>query len=158
VRKKVFEIKYGDTDSLYLSCPKHYFQDCDAAYKNGILSQETYWTEMVKITMQIMDKLRNEVNTFLKAKSKLNYLKMAYEEVLFPVFFTGKKKYFGIPHEKVINFAPKELFIKGIDVVKQGQSELFRTIGDRIIRATMQINNNRTVHQIVEDVLRDVCH
>ena len=46
---------------------------------------------MVKITMVIMEKLRNEVNTFLRLKTRLDYLKMAYEEVLFPIVFTGKK-------------------------------------------------------------------
>ena len=52
---------------------------------------------MVKITMEIMEKLRNEVNNFLRLKIRSDYLKIAYEEVLFPVVFTGKKKYFGIP-------------------------------------------------------------
>ncbi|PKK55951.1 hypothetical protein RhiirC2_801093 [Rhizophagus irregularis] len=44
---------------------------------------------------------------------------MAYEEALFPVAFTGKKKYFGIDHEKTPNFEPREPFIRGIDTVKQ---------------------------------------
>ncbi|RHZ54545.1 hypothetical protein Glove_426g53 [Diversispora epigaea] len=133
VLKKGYEIQYGDTDSLYLTCPKDYYKNCDLAYENNSISTLEYWTEMVKITMGVMEKLRNKVNTYLKIKSRSIYLKMAYEEVLFPVIFTGKKKYFGIPHVDVPNFKPKKLFIKEIDTVKQGQSKLFITISERIM-------------------------
>ena len=109
VKKKGFEIKYGDTDSLYLKAPDSYYKNCDLAYDNGIgISKLEYWTEMVNITMDVMKKLRDDVNKYLRLKSRSMYLKMAYEEVLFPVVFTGKKKYFGIPHVGVPNFEPKK--------------------------------------------------
>ncbi|CAI2176503.1 14993_t:CDS:2 [Funneliformis geosporum] len=76
----------------------------------GVISKQEYWTEMVKITMGIMKKLRNEINNFLRLKTRSDYLKIAYEEVLFLVVFTRKKKYFGIPHEVNSNFKP-ELFL-----------------------------------------------
>ncbi|CAI2180106.1 9006_t:CDS:2 [Funneliformis geosporum] len=53
---------------------------------------------------------------------------MAYEEVLFPVVFTGKKMYFGIPYKDILNFKPKE---------------------------AMDINNDRSLYDIAKDVLRD---
>jgi DNA polymerase elongation subunit (family B) len=157
VKKKGFRIKYGDTDSLYLTCPDSYYEKCDLTYDagKGIISKLEYWAEMVKITMEIMGKLCNEVNNFLRLKTRSDYLKMAYEEVLFPVVFTGKKKYFGIPHEDTPNFKPGELFIRGIDTVKQGKSQVFKTIGDRIMWRAIDINNDRSLHEIVEDVLRD---
>ncbi|PKY43459.1 DNA/RNA polymerase [Rhizophagus irregularis] len=157
VRKKGFKIKYGDTDSLYLVAPDSYYDQCDLAYNGGkgTISKLDYWTEMVKITMDVMGKLRNAVNTYLKIKSRSSYLQMAYEEVLFPVCFTGKKKYFGVAHEKVVNFKPKNLFIRGVDTVKQGKSQLFKTIGERIMWKAMDINNDRSLHEIVEDVLRE---
>jgi hypothetical protein len=65
---------------------------------------------MVKISMVKMEKLCDEVNVFLKEDNGSPYLKMAYEEVLFPVVFTGKKKYYGIPHRRQPNFNNK-LFI-----------------------------------------------
>ena len=105
--------------------------------------------------MGIMKKLRNEVNNFLRLKTRSDYLKMAYEEVLFPVVFTGKKKYFGIPYEDIANFKPKEFFIRGIDTVKQGKSQVFKTIGDWIMQGAMDINNDRSLHDIAKDVLRD---
>ena len=101
-----------------------------------------------------MNKFRNKVNAYLRIKNDTSYLKMAYEEVLFPVCFTGKKKYFGIWHEEVVNFKPKSLFTKGIDTVKQGQSQLFKFIGEKIMWKAMDINNTRSIHKIVEDTLR----
>src|SRR5256885_9257696 len=97
---------------------------------------------MVKITIVVMEKLRNEVNSLFRLKTRSDYLKMAYEEVLFPVMFTEKKKYFGIPHKDTSNFKLKELFIRGIDTVKQGKFQVFRTIGNRIMWGAMDINNN----------------
>ena len=115
VRSKGFGIKYGDTDSLYLTCPENNYEKCDRAYNNGegAISKQEYWEEMVKITMSVMENLRTEVNTFLKLKSRSSFLKMAYEEVLFPVVFTGKKKYFGVEHKDVPNFESPKLFKKG---------------------------------------------
>src|SRR5437773_623573 len=110
---------------------------------------------MVKITMDVMKKLRDQINAYLRIKNGTSYLKMAYEEVLFPVCFTGKKKYFGISHEDVINFRPNNLFKRGIDIVKQGNSELFRFIGEKIMWEAIGINNTRSIHKIVEDTLQD---
>src|SRR6266542_4671617 len=110
---------------------------------------------MVKITIIVIEKLRNEVNIFLRLKTRSDYLKMAYEEVLFSVVFTGKKKYFGIPHEDVVNFSLKKPFIRGIDTVKQSKSQLFKIIGKRIMNEVRDVNNERSLHEIVEDVLRN---
>ncbi|CAI2199599.1 14774_t:CDS:2, partial [Funneliformis geosporum] len=41
----------------------------------------------------------------------------------------------------------------GIDTVKQGNSELFRFIGEKIIWEAMGINNTRSIHKIIEDAL-----
>ncbi|POG82468.1 hypothetical protein GLOIN_2v1761861 [Rhizophagus irregularis DAOM 181602=DAOM 197198] len=130
VEKKGFGIKYGDTDSLYLTCPDKYFEKCDEAFSRKELSKEAI-------------------------KSGTSYLKMAYEEVLFPVCFTGKKKYFGVGHEVVVNFKLKNLFMKGIETVKQGKSQLLKFIGEKIMREGMDINNTRSIHDIVEDTLRE---
>ncbi|CAI2189691.1 17189_t:CDS:2, partial [Funneliformis geosporum] len=132
VTKKGFGIKYGDTDSLYLTCPEKYYKKCDEAFSRKELSKEAYWTEMVEITMN-----------------------MAYEEVLFPVCFTGKKKYFSVSHEEVVNSRLDNLFMRGIDTMKQGNSELFRFIREKIMWEAMGINNTHSIHEIVEDVLRD---
>ncbi|CAI2191846.1 5728_t:CDS:2, partial [Funneliformis geosporum] len=96
VESKGFQKKYGDTDSLYIVCSEECFQECDEEYDSGIgFSKEEYWKN-----------------------NGLSYLEMAYEEVLFSVVFTGKKKYYGIPHESKLNFNKKP-FIRGVEIVKR---------------------------------------
>lgn len=149
-----FCIKYGDTDSLYLVCPEQSFVDCNNDYVNGRINKEEWFSAQVRISMRVMRTIQREVNEMLIKDNGSTYLKMAYEEVIFPGVFTGKKKYYGIPHVNEVNFKAK-LFIRGIDVVKQGQSGLAKTIGYRIMMASVDINNTRTLHEIVEDTLRD---
>ncbi|CAI2196431.1 687_t:CDS:2, partial [Funneliformis geosporum] len=155
VTKKGFGIKYGDTDSLYLTCPDKYYEKCDEAFFRKDLSTEVYWTEMVNITMIVMKSLRDQVNAYLEIKNGTFYLKMAYKEVLFPICFAGKKKYFGISHEDVINFRPNDLFMREINTVKQGNSELFRFIKEKIMWEAMGINNICSIRKIIEDALWD---
>lgn len=155
VLAKGFRIKYGDTDSLYVSPPEAVFAEADRRYALGELSKEEYWTAMVEITMAELNTLRDEVNAHLKADNGTGHLKMAYEEVLYPVVFTGKKKYFGIAHVNVPNFRPKKLFIRGIDVVKQGQTELAKKIGYRIMWEAVALANAKDLISIVEEVLRE---
>lgn len=155
-----FHVGPGDlvvhnTDSLYLQAPEIVFADCDAEYAAGRLTREEYWSAQVRITIRALNQIRDEVNAMLRRDNGTGYLKMAYEEVLFPALFTGKKKYIGIPHLNEVNFRPKKLFVRGIEVVKQGQPGLAREIGYRIMWACMALDNDRSVGRIVEDVLRD---
>ncbi|CAG8746107.1 10504_t:CDS:1, partial [Funneliformis mosseae] len=69
-------------------------------------------------------RLRDEVNDFLRNDNRSSYLKMTYEKVLFLVVFTGKKKYYGIPHTSKSNFNNK-LFIRGVEIVKRGSQAFF---------------------------------
>ncbi|CAG8564252.1 11880_t:CDS:2 [Cetraspora pellucida] len=62
IKNKRFGIKYGDTDFLYLVCSKECFQECDEAYNNGKISKEEYWSRMVKISMEEIEKLRDEID------------------------------------------------------------------------------------------------
>lgn len=155
VIKQGFRIKYGDTDSLYVCAPARYFKEADRRYAFGVTSREEYWTEMVRITMEALDSLRDKVNAHLCADNGTKHLKMAYEEVIFPGAFTGKKKYFGIAHVNVPNFRPKKLFIKGIDVVKLGQTELAKKIGYRIMWEAVSLTNAEDLQTIVEVVLKE---
>jgi len=62
---------------------------------------------MVKIFIEEIEKLHDGVNEFFRKDNRSSYFKIAYKEVLFPVVFTGKKKYYGIPHETKSNFNNK---------------------------------------------------
>ncbi|CAG8661960.1 15910_t:CDS:1, partial [Funneliformis mosseae] len=81
---------------------------------------------------------------------------MAYEKVLFPVVFTGKKKYYGISHTNKPNFNNK-LFIQGVEIVKRRQSKHFCEVGKKVMDESMRLDNDntRTLHRIVEDVLKE---
>ena len=59
VIKKGFGIKYGNTNSLYLTYLDKYYEKCDEVFFRKELSKEAYWTKIVKITMNVMKKLRN---------------------------------------------------------------------------------------------------
>ncbi|CAI2189496.1 12734_t:CDS:2, partial [Funneliformis geosporum] len=121
VKNKRFGIKY-----------KECFQEYDEAYDNGNgISKEKYWSRIVQISMKEIGILCDEVNTFLREDNGSSYLKIAYKEVLFPVVFTGKKKYYSIRHESKPNFN-KELFIRGVEIV----------------------DNSCTLHQIIKNILR----
>jgi len=159
-RSHHFHVGPGDlvvhnTDSLYLGAPNGYFRECDIDHAEGRTTREEWYAAMVRITMRALNQIRDEVNAFLRTDNGTAYLKMAYEEVLYPADFTGKKKYFGIPHLDEVNFHPKKLFIRGIDVVKQGQPEYAREIGYRIMWRCMDIEDPRPVRRNVEDILRD---
>jgi hypothetical protein len=155
VAENGFHVKYGDTDSLYLVCPERYFVDVHADFIAGKLTREEHWTAMVRITMRVLNSFRVEVNAKLAADNGTKYLNMAYEEVLYPVVFTGKKKYFGIPHMHVPNFYPKKLFVKGLDILKQGVSGLAVEVGTRVMWATMRVDNRKSLHDIVTDTVHE---
>ncbi|CAI2189736.1 15915_t:CDS:2, partial [Funneliformis geosporum] len=95
VGSKKFSVKYGDTDSLYLVCPEECFQKCDETYNNGngILKEE-YWSRIVNISMEVIERLRDEVNDFLRNDNRSSYLKMAYEKVLFLIVKRRQSKHF----------------------------------------------------------------
>ena len=96
-----------NTDFLYLVCSEESFQEYDEAYNNGRILKEEYWSQMVKIFIEEIEKLHDGVNEFFRKDNRSSYFKIAYKEVLFPVVFTGKKKYYGIPHETKSNFNNK---------------------------------------------------
>lgn len=174
VQKKNFGVKYGDTDSLYLTCPPSIYDKANAEYRKVVASLGTddkiakdkaykeLCKEKVRLTMDAMGVLRDEVNEYLYQDNGSKFLKMAYEEVLYPVVFTGKKKYFGIAHVNEPNFDisdPSKIFVRGIDAfIKQGQTQLARTICTRCLWAATRLRRpeerNETLRAMVERILR----
>ena len=110
---------------------------------------------MVEVTISELSQFRDKVNDYLRADNGTSHLRVAYEEALFPSEFCGKKKYFGVAHINVPNFRPKKLFIRGIDIIKQGQTDFAKEIGRRIMWPAMSIDNTRNILQITEEVLSE---
>lgn len=144
-----------NTDSLYLTCPNEYFRDCDIKYINNEISKEMYFTAMVKITLRIMVKIEKEINDFLEKETGSTFLKMENEGCTYPCLFLGKKKYYGIKHLSEVNFRPKNLFIKGIEIIKKGKSQIEKKIGKTIMNESVDINNEKKIIDIVKDILKD---
>jgi DNA polymerase elongation subunit (family B) len=149
VRNKQCNVYYGDTDSLYLSVPESTFTEIDKLYYTNRISKLEYWTQQVELTFKVINDIQNGVNKAFIEDNKTSFLSMAYEEVLFPVVFTAKKKYFGIAHENIANFKPKDLFIRGIEVKKRGVSELLKKIFTEIMWDCCNINNLFTIMELV---------
>lgn len=126
-----------------------------ATYDTAEKLKTRYWAELVQIAMDDMTGIRNHVNDTLAELNGTRYLNMAYEEVIFPGGLLGKKNYFGIPHEGLINFRPRKLFVRGGAATKRDASGIVRAISDRIMWAAMALFEDRDLTTITLDVLRD---
>jgi DNA polymerase elongation subunit (family B) len=142
-----------NTDSLYVAPPAAAFLRADEAYARAVLDREAYWGAMVRTAMEEMGALRRGVNAHIAADNGTERLRMAYEEVLFPTVFAGKKKYYGVAHVTQPNFRPKELMVKGLAVVQRGVSPLARVVATRIMERSMALDNAQGLLDIVHGAL-----
>lgn len=144
-----------NTDSLYFTFHDDQFMDIHKQYFLSNcevrLNKEEYCTNLVKQTFTLVKDMSVKVNEFLKSDNGTRYLKMAYEEVLYPVVFLSRKKYYGIAHEKIVNFKPKKIFIRGLEVKKRGVSEILRIVCLETMWQSMDIYNYKTLREMVMD-------
>lgn len=145
-----------NTDSLYISCPESYYLDIDKEYYTNQINKEEYNTKLVTTTFKAIEDIKVKVNDYLYQDNGTKYLKMSYEEVLYPLAFLSKKKYFGIPHETIPNFKPKDLFIRGLEVKKRGVSELLKIICMDLMWKSMDLNNTKTLRELVNDKIKEI--
>lgn len=151
-----YRIKYGDTDSLYIVPPDSVFKDVDRLYKKKKITKLEYWTQMVELTMKDLNTFKDEVNNMLKLDNGTVYLKMAYEEVLFPFVSLAKKIYYGIAHEEIVNFTPKKLFIRGMAPIKRGVPDFIKKLDMEIMWESVSINNTKTLRELTENKLKEI--
>ena len=156
VTKNGYKVKYGDTDSLYIIPPDSVFTEVDELYKKKKITKMEYWTKMVELTMKDLATFKDKVNNMLFEDNGTKFLNMAYEEVLFPVAFLAKKMYFGIPHENIVNFKPKKLFMRGVAVVKRGVPDYIKILDHEIMWEAMSVDNVLSMHDIVVTKLHGV--
>jgi hypothetical protein len=109
---------------------------------------------MVNISLRVIARFEKEINNYLEQDNGTKYLKMENEGCTYPCVFLGKKKYFGIKHIIGVNFDNK-LFIKGIEVIKQGKSGIEKKIGTMIMKQVVNIYNDKKMIDIVKDILKD---
>ncbi len=145
-----------NTDSIYLSMPEKVFDEDDRQYYTGQMPKLDYWTKLVELTFSAIKPINQEVNEMFYQNNGTRFLSMAYEEVLFPVAFTAKKKYFGIPHENIANFKPKDLFIRGLEVKKRGVSEILRKIFMEIMWTCVSPENLFDLLELVQSKIDEI--
>ena len=156
VLEKQCSVYYGDTDSLYIGMPEHHFRELDILYYSGQISKKQYWERMVTITFVEIQKLKDEVNAMFLADNGTKFLKMAYEEVLFPVLFTAKKKYVGIEHMSIPNFDEPKLFVRGLALKTRGVSDMLRKTCKEMLMRMLSVDNILTVLEVVEDTIKQI--
>lgn len=145
-----------NTDSIYLSMPDSNFDDLDKLYYGGEIAKMDYMEKVVLKSFQVIVSVNKTVNDFLINRSKGKFLKMAYEEFLYPTGMFGKKKYDGVDHIGVFNKYPKKYFIKGLDLVKKGVSKLLVDASMTVISRSLAYDNTDTLLTIVESVIENI--
>jgi len=148
------QVLYGDTDSAYVRCDEKIYLDSMALYYTNKITKLELWNIMVNETIPEIERLKKLVNLTLYNNNGTSFLVVAYEEVLFAVLLCGKKKYVGIPHEKCANFLSYKMFIRGLEMVKKGVPEILKKLCNDIINSIGDVNEIRSIRQIVYDTVR----
>ena len=170
VKKWFFGVQYGDTDSCYAHLPQFYYVDLHIKYELSLkmaTDRMNYWRELIARTFKVLPRYLFKINYALQLFTGCDFLKMAYEEVLWPYALFAKKKYCGIPHESKIQLPCIDvdsnvddfktvLFIKGLEMKKRGCSEFEQIISWEVLYGFFHIKNNRPLHRIVEDTLHEL--
>ena len=146
----VGSLNVSNTDSLYIATPNKHCLKLDIDYYTLKINKLAYWNELIRITFREIKIINKIVNDMLIADNGTTFLRMAYEEALFPVAFLAKKIYYGIPHVSLPNFKPKKLFIRGLKVKKRGVSDMLKKICMGIMWNSVNIENVYTLRELVE--------
>ena len=148
--------QYGDTDSIYLGMPHEKFLEIDRKYYSGKMPKLDYWEGLVNITFKEIKPVQDMVNEWFFKDNGTRFLKMAYEEALFPVAFLAKKKYYGIPHISTPNFNFKHMFVRGLEVKKRGVSQFLRDICNGIMNKSVSPENTDSLMELVHTTIRTI--
>lgn len=149
-------VYYGDTDSIYLSVPDADFESIDRAYYSGQIAKMAYWTALVEQTWVSIVPINEHVNAMFIKLTGTRYMNMAYEEVLFPVFFISKKKYFAVEHKKIVNFWAYHLFSRGLEINKRNASALSMITFGELMWELMSADLLATPLELVRSKIRDI--
>jgi DNA polymerase elongation subunit (family B) len=179
-------IYYGDTDSVYISMPRDAFKKYDRAYYSqmglwayvlvdetwewlpiseianrehhsvGPLCKKAYFECLVTESFRQIKKINKAVNDALEADNGTKFLNMAFEEFLYPAAFFSKKKYCGIAHEGTFNPNPKKIFVRGLEYVKKGVSQMLKDLSVDILWKVLSVDNIEPLFKIVEDKIEEI--
>jgi DNA polymerase elongation subunit (family B) len=149
-------VYYGDTDSLYISMPRVDLEPFDKMYYSDQMTKREYYKALVEQSFLSIAKIKDAVNKYLEKDNGTKFLNMAFEEFLFPGAFFSKKKYCGIAHEGDFNEFPKHIFVRGLEYVKKGVSQILVDISLDILWKALSIENIEPLMDIVENKISEV--
>lgn len=122
----------------------------------GPLSKAGYYESLVMESFRQIKTVNKAVNDALEADNGTKFLVMAFEEFLFPAAFFSKKKYCGIAHEGSFNAYPKKIFVRGLEYVKKGVSQMLKDISLDILWRTFDRDNLDSIFTIVERKIEEI--
>ena len=146
---------YGDTDSVYISIADKYFALVDKMYFGGIINKTQYCKMLVEITFEISTNILEVINNWYFVEYGTRHTKMAYEEVLFPVFFLAKKIYFAVEHMNSINFDVSygHMFKRGLGVTKRGVSQFLIDCVKNVMVSVADIHQTKSMISLILEEL-----
>jgi DNA polymerase elongation subunit (family B) len=167
---------YGDTDSIYIAKEQTYFQDeldkrnsAQGDMRELIAAHYAYGEAVITKSIAEMKRIRDVINDILAKRHGCPYLRVAYEEVMYPAYFTSKKRYCGLAHVdapvlnlRLANLSVKKLkkvvVIKGLDIIKQGHAQLTIETGRRLLAELMDPFSYSNLMRTppVDTVLREI--
>lgn len=149
-------IHYGDTDSIYMSLSGDVYDSVDRKYYSGGMSKIQYWTEIVNLSFKFNNIYGNDINGWIEKTFNTPFLKMAYEEILFPAVLLSKKKYYGYAHEDAATFTKPKLFIRGLDIKKRGTSPMLKKVSQEVINESLDVKNTKDLMTVVLDKVKSI--
>lgn len=117
------------------------------------------WEEMVRASMNYARVLCEDLGDMLMLENGGRFLQFAYEEVGMPTMLLGKKKYAMCAHIKEIKFditkdiGAEGLFVKGLDIVKQGVTSIAREMGVDLVHEALSPYNELSLLELAEKYL-----
>lgn len=141
----------SNTDSVYISIPERHFHNLDKTYFGGRMSKIEYCNKLVDKTFEQIKIINKLANDKLVEDNGTEFLKLNYEEVLYPIVMLSKKKYYGLPHISVANFnVDRKPFVKGIESKKRGTAEILKKVYDtQIMRESLSIENKLELMELM---------
>lgn len=142
-----------NTDSVYFSCPRRTYDSVDRLYYGNKIGKLEYCNDLIDRTFEETKIINKSINDILCADNGTPHLKMSYEEVLYPVVFVSKKKYFGLPHVNRPAFDLSEAFVKGLEVIKSNSSKILRNVYNRLMDKTIDYNSTNTLEETIMECI-----
>jgi len=165
LEKNDYKVKYGDTDSVYVTPSNKEYSLEDLMYIlhpiQGLKVEElqvenikNYYIRIINSTFEIASDSQSKINTMLELDNGTKFLNMAYEEILLPADLNGKKKYHGIAHQEVANIQTDKIFEKGYKT--RIASTMLRKILKEIQVIIFDVTGAKDMIEVVEEELDSV--